>query len=118
MTLFANPVLNQILHLAPETIVVITFLILLLQKASGRKGATLAMIGCILFLLVRLGWIARTAILTQADFEIGIFDSLLFKVTNYGLMCLSLTGYGLWVLSFRSLTRDHGPPVSTNLQEF
>ena len=63
MTLFANPVLNQILHLAPETIVVITFLILLLQKASGRKGATLASIGCILFLLVRLFFLLRSRLL-------------------------------------------------------
>ena len=39
MTFFENTVLNQIFHLAPETIVVITFLILLLRKASGRKGA-------------------------------------------------------------------------------
>ncbi len=114
MRLFENPVLNQILHLAPETIVVITFLILLLQKASGRKGATLAMIGCILFLLVRLGWIARTAMTVQADFE--IFDSLLYNVANYGLWLLSLASYGLWILAFYSLSKDQGQLVILGLE--
>ena len=115
MRLFENPVLNQILHLAPETIVVITFLILLLQKASGRKGATLAMIGCILFLLVRLGWIARTAMTVQADFE--IFDSLLYNVANYGLMILSLVSYGLWLFAFYSLSKDRGQLVVLGLED-
>ena len=115
MRLFENPVLNQILHLAPETIVVITFLILLLQKSSGRKGATLAIIGCILYLLVRLGWIARTAMTVQADFE--IFDSLLYKVANYGLMLLSLAGYGLWIFAFYSLSKDQGQLVVLGLED-
>ena len=106
MTLFESPVLNHILRIAPETIILITFLILLLQKTSGRKGATLAIIGCILFLLVLLGGIARTVILAQADFEIAIFDSLLYKVTHYGLMLLTLASYGLWVLAFYSLSKD------------
>jgi len=115
MRLFENPVLNQILHLAPETIVVITFLILLLQKASGRKGATLAMIGCILFLLVRLGWIAQTAMTVQADFE--IFDSLLYNVVNYGLMILSLVSYGLWIFAFYSLSKDQDQLVVLGLED-
>ncbi len=114
MRLSENPVLNQILHVAPETIVVITFLILLLQKASGRKGATLAVIGCILFLLVRLGWIARTAMLVQADFE--IFNSLLYNVANYGLTILSLVSYGLWILAFYSLSKDQGQLVILGLE--
>ena len=116
MTLFENPVLNQIFHLAPETIVVITFLILLLQKASGRKEATLAMIGCILFLLVRLAWIARTAMFAQADFE--IFDSLLYQIANYVLMLLSLAGYGLWISAFYSLSKDQGQLVVQPMENY
>ena len=116
MNLFDSPVLNQIFYSAPGMIIVITFLILLLQRASGRKGATLAIIGCILFLLVRLSWIARTAILVQADFE--IFDSLLYQVANYGLLLLSLAGYGLWIFSFYSLSKDQGQPAPIGFQEF
>ncbi|MFP6753471.1 MAG: hypothetical protein VB855_17445, partial [Pirellulaceae bacterium] len=115
MRLFENPVLNQIFHAAPGIIIVITFLILLLQKASGRKGATLAMIGCILFLLVRLGWIARTAMTVQGDFE--IFDSLLYKVANYGLLLLSLASYGLWIFAFYSLSKDQDQLVVLGLED-
>ena len=115
MTPFENPVLNHILHFTPGIIIVITFLILLLQRASGRKGATLAMIGCILFLLVRLGRIAQAAILVQADFE--IFDSLLYNVVNYGLMILSLVSYGLWLFAFYSLSKDRGQLVVLGLED-
>mgnify|MGYP001205571132 CR=1 FL=1 len=116
MTLFENPVLNQIFHLAPETIVVITFLILLLQKASGRKEATLAMIGCILFLLVRLAWIARTAMYARADFE--IFDSLLYQIANYVLMLLSLASYGLWISAFYLLSKGQGQLVVQPMENY
>jgi len=115
MTLFENPVLNQVFYIAPSIIIVTIFLILLLQKASGRKGARLAMIGCILFLLVRLGWIARTAMTVQADFE--IFDSLLFQVANYGLLLLSLASYGLWIFAFYSLSKDQDQLVILGLED-
>jgi len=115
MTPFENPVLNHILHFTPGIIIVITFLILLLQRASGRKGATLAMIGCILFLLVRLGRIAQAAILVQADFE--IFDSLLYRILNYGPLLLSLAGYGLWIFAFYSLSKDQGQLVILGLED-
>jgi hypothetical protein len=115
MTPFENPVLNQVFYDAPEIIIVITFLMLLLQKASDRKEARLAIIGCILFLLVRLGWIARTAILVQGDFE--VFDSLLYQVASYGLLLLSLAGYGLWIFSFYSLSKDQNQLVILGMED-
>ena len=116
MNIFNNLYLTEIFHFAPEIIIAMTFLILLLRIAPGRRGCKLAIIGCILVLVVRLGWFARIMMLAHADIE--IYRSLFYLVTNYGLQFLNLASYVLLILSFRSLTRDHGPPVSTNLQEF